>query len=126
MTEPTHQRRWLLIRNSLAFQFKLLVDGIRDFLLVPATIFATLLGLLTRPSEPEYYFEKVLNWGRDSESYINLFGDKPKPDQGSQIDDLVSHAENKIKNEYEKGGLTTSAKDVIDRGLDRLNQDADK
>ena len=39
------QNRWLLIRDTLVFQAKMLLEGIRDLVLVPLTLLAAGLGL---------------------------------------------------------------------------------
>ena len=44
MSESSETPRWDLVRSSLLFQLKLLADGMRDFLLVPVSIVATIVG----------------------------------------------------------------------------------
>ncbi len=119
MPEEIRKRRWQLIRDSLVFQGKLLIDGFRDFLLVPAAMGATLLGLITHPREPDYYFKRVISWGKKSETWINLFDSRYQADKSPQLDDLVKIAEEKIRAEYARGGLTASMKDAIDRSMDK-------
>ncbi|MBE9549772.1 MAG: hypothetical protein IMF09_10235 [Proteobacteria bacterium] len=121
MPEQIRNRRWQLIRDSLVFQGKLIIDGVRDLLLVPAALIATILGLIIHPREPDYYFKQVISWGRDSESWINLFGKNNESIKTSQLDDLVLIAEEKIRAEYDKGGITASVKDAIDRGMDKTH-----
>lgn len=119
MPENIRNKRWQLIRDSLVFQGKLIIDGLRDLFLVPAALMATILGLITHPREPDHYFKQVINWGRDSEHWINLFGNKYESSKNRQLDDLVQIAEEKIRAEYEKGGIATSLKNAIDRGMDK-------
>ncbi len=125
MPEKIRQQRWQLIRDSLVFQLKLVVDGLRDFLLVPAALIATILGLIIHPREPDYYFKQVLSWGRDSEIWINLFGRRNVSSDAKQLDDLVHIAEEKIRAEVEKGGIAATAKDAIDRGMDKTTTPKD-
>ena len=39
--------RWTLLRDLFVLQFKLVVDGMRDFLLVPASLIAGIISLLS-------------------------------------------------------------------------------
>ena len=39
-TEIDHSERWMLIRDTAVLQVKLVIDGLRDFLLVPASLIA--------------------------------------------------------------------------------------
>ena len=57
MSEVKKDGRATLVRNSLLFQVKLLADGFRDFLLVPVSLVATLIGLLRSGEDPEREFE---------------------------------------------------------------------
>ena len=57
----------------MTFQLKLFADGFRDIVLSPLAILATLYGLLFSSSEPDYYFKKLLRFGRKSDRFINLF-----------------------------------------------------
>lgn len=121
MPEEIRNRRWQLIRDSLVFQGKLIIDGFRDLLLVPAALVATILGLITHPRQPDYYFKQVINWGRGSEAWINLFGQKKQTANTQQLDDLVLIAEEKIRSEYDKGGIAANLKDAIDKGMDKAH-----
>ena len=49
--EERKRNRWLLIRETLAFQAKMLLEGTRDLLLVPLTLLAAALGLAVRREE---------------------------------------------------------------------------
>ena len=47
--ENFKQRRWTLLRDLGVLQVKLLVDGLRDIILVPASLIAGIVGSLDRP-----------------------------------------------------------------------------
>jgi len=74
--EQISQSRLQLIWDVLVFQLKLTVDGLRDLVLVPISLFAALAGLLLGGSQPAQYFHRVLQFGRRTEFWINLFGHK--------------------------------------------------
>ncbi len=63
-----------LIRRSIMLQLKLIVDGVRDFLLVPVALVATLAGLLRGGDDPSREFNRVIELGRATDEWIDLFG----------------------------------------------------
>jgi hypothetical protein len=122
--------RWTLLRDALALQLKLVVDGARDFLLVPASIVAAVISLLRgRGGKPGPEFYQLLAFGKQTEEAIDLFGAyrHAPPDVRGQhrpgnvkFDDLVARVESFVVDEYRKGGVTAQAKERIDRALDSL------
>ena len=81
MEEPTESTRepsrWALFRDVAVFQGKLIIDGLRDLVLVPVSLAAALIGVLTEPRNPGRRFYSVVALGRRSERWINLFGHQP-------------------------------------------------
>lgn len=124
--------RWTLIRDAAVLQFKLVVDGFRDLLLVPASLIAALVSLVdSRDGKPGPQFYRLLALGKQSERAINLFGAfdnapdgiKQEFDFGAMnIDDLVVKVESFVVDEYQKGGLTKQAKSRIDKALDAMQR----
>lgn len=124
MTEPTQSKRTALVRESLLFQVKLLADGFRDFMLVPVSLVATLVGLLRSADDPEQEFNRVLELGRQSEQWINLFGQhEPIQQAGSagSIDRLVTRAEEVVREQVRRGDVSESASSAIERALASLH-----
>ncbi len=78
--------RRALLRRSILLQLKLVVDGLRDFLLVPIAMGATLMGLLRGGDEPAREFNRVIELGRATDEWIDLFGIHQAP--GSQSSDI--------------------------------------
>jgi len=106
MTDETHNTRLRLIRNVSVLQLKLMVDGLRDALLIPVSLVAALLGLLRGGKDAGREFERVLRLGRRSERWINLFDDPPpavKPRAAGSMDQLLDHVENVVRDKYSKG-----------------------
>lgn len=125
--ESTPGARWSLMRDVAAFQLKLFVDGLRDVLLVPLSLGAAALDLLATGPRAGRHFYDLLGFGRRTEEWIDLFGAaRPEAERlagtGSTpgLDRLVERMEALARQEYERGGITTSAKDAVDRALDRL------
>jgi len=133
MTLPTisHEDsdgRWQLVRDMVVFQIKLALDGFRDLLFSPLSLGAGLIDLLTGGRRPGRYFYEVLALGGRSEGWINLFGAPNLPGRqevsapGPTIDTFVKQIEGLVVEQYERGGLTASAKDAIDRSLDTISR----
>ena len=124
--------RWNLIRDTAVLQVKLIVDGLRDFLLVPASLIAAIVSLsTTKDGRPGPHFYKLLTLGKQSEQAIDLFGaHKHAPDEIEQddrfsdmnIDELVVRVESFVVDEYKRGGITAHAKDRIDKALDAIQR----
>ena len=66
--------RWTLIRDILVLQLKLIVDGLRDLILVPISLIVGLVSLLKAGNATGSEFYELLRTGRRSERWINLFG----------------------------------------------------
>jgi hypothetical protein len=132
---PVVVDRWILIRDVAAFQAKLIVDGLRDLVLVPASLVAGVISLLKGGTEPGSEFYDLLRVGRRSEHWINLFGaaerlhgpatlDDHFP--ADDIDEIMSRVESFVVDEYNKGGVTAQAKKRFDQALDKLSDVANR
>ena len=120
MSETKPSKRGTLIRNSVVFQLKLMADGLRDLLLLPISLIATLIGLLRGGDEPEREFNQVLEVGRDSEQWINLFGNHDVADNthaAASIDALFTKVEATLKQQYLTAGTSKRAQAEIDEAL---------
>ena len=124
--------RWTLVRDAAVLQVKLVVDGLRDLVLVPASLVAALISLIHgdagRPG-PQFY--RLLAMGKRSERVIDLFGayrnappevEDEGPAGDVNIDDLVARVESFVVDEYRRGGVTAQAKKRLDKALDALQQ----
>ena len=67
--------RWELIRDIAVFQLKVGVDALRDLALVPVSLVAGAVDLIRGGERPGKLFYDVLDAGRRTENWINLFGD---------------------------------------------------
>ena len=123
--------RWDLIRDIAVFQVKLIVDGLRDLILVPISLVVGLISLLKPADEAGEDFYELLRMGKRSEKWINLFGaaqhwqkpeHKPTKFEEEDIDRLVSRVEKFVVDEYKKGGVTAQAKDRLDQAIDTLGR----
>lgn len=123
--------RWTLIRDIFVLQLKLVVDGLRDFILVPVSLIIGIASLVKGGDSPGSQFYELLRTGRRSERWINLFGAAERVYGPSieedrfpteDIDEMVSRVESFVVDEYSKGGVTQQAKNQLDRALDSLHK----
>lgn len=77
-----------LIRDAVVFQFKLLVDGVRDFVLIPVSFAAAILSFLKPGSAAGREFYDVVAFGKTTEKKINLFAAADKVEANARADDL--------------------------------------
>ena len=128
----THPDRWTLIRDLAVLQAKLIVDGFRDLLLVPASLVAGIWSLVSGDrDQPGPQFYQLISLGRQSERWIDLFkAYENAPDDVrrehefavSNMDELVDKFESFVVDEYERGGVTAQAKARIDKALDAIQR----
>lgn len=118
--------RWTLTRDIAVLQVKLIVDGLRDFILVPVSMIAGIISLFSRSESRDNDFYRLLRLGRRSEKWINLFGaaDRvPAADDEhvnfpqEDIDSLVKRLEDIVVDEYRTGGVTRQARDHFEQLL---------
>jgi len=131
-TPNDYPDRWTLIRDLFVFQAKLLVDGLRDLLLVPASMVAGIWSIVTgdggRPG-PQFY--QLISLGKQSELWIDLFkAYENAPEEVRRkhefevgnMDELVDKLESFVVDGYERGGVTAQAKERIDKALDAIQR----
>ena len=118
--------RWTLTRDIAALQVKLIVDGLRDFILVPVSLVAGMMSLLRFSASPDNEFYRLLHIGRKSEKWINLFGAADRVRAGGEdsaafpkedFDSLVRKLEDMVVDEYRTGGVTRQARDHLEQLL---------
>ena len=125
-------RRWVLLRDMLVLQGKLIIDGLRDLLLVPASLIAGIVSLVSSSNgQPGSQFYELIGLGKQSERWINLFGayeNAPAEVRERQsvvhgdVDELVSRFESFVVDEYKRGGVTAQAKQRMDKILDAVQR----
>jgi hypothetical protein len=121
--------RWELIRDVLVFQGKLFVDGLRDLVWAPVSVGLAIMDLLGIGKSAGLHFYNFLYFGRKAEDFINLFGATDHATSHAVatrstegLDALVHRVEGLVRQEYERGGITASAKKAVDRALDNIQQ----
>ena len=130
--EPEQPATWTLVRDAAVLQFKLVVDGLRDLLLVPASLVAVVISLAkTSNGQPGDEFYRLVSVGKQSEQWINLFGAlKNAPPHvveehyfgTADIDDIVTRVESFVVDEYQRGGVTKQAHDRLSEAIERIRK----
>ena len=123
--------RWVVIRDIGVLQVKLIVDGLRDLVLVPVSLVLGVVSLTRSGKDTGSEFYELLRLGKRSERWINLFGAAEKARRadeeaelfpGDDIDAMVSRVESFVVDEYHKGGVTRQAKERLDKAIDALHK----
>ncbi len=120
MSEPNTSKRGELVRDAVVFQLKLMADGLRDLVLMPLSLVAALAGLVRGGDEADREFEEVLNLGRKTERWIDLFGRHHSGEHTNavaSIDALFDKVEQTLKKQYLAAGTSARAQAEIDEAL---------
>ena len=124
--------RWTLIRDVAVLQVKLVVDGLRDLVLVPLSLIAGIVSLMSgEKGVPGTQFYRLLAVGKQSERWINLFGamrnappdlEQPMPFPDSDMDEIVGKIEAFVVNEEKRGGMTAQARKRLEKAIDAMQK----
>jgi hypothetical protein len=124
--------RWTMLRDLGVLQVKLVVDGLRDIVLVPLSLVAGVVSIASsEDGRPGLQFYHLLAWGKQSEAWINLFGalknspekiEQPQPFGDKDIDDIVGRLESFVVDEVRRGGVTSQAKERLDKILNAIQR----
>lgn len=124
--ESTPNYRNRLFRDLVVLQLKLVVDGLRDAVLIPVSLVAAILGLVRGGEDADQEFRRVIKMGRRSERWINLFGhEAPLGRSGpvSSLDLLLERVEDVVMEQYTKGANTEEARAAIKAAADSFKAD---
>ena len=120
--------RWRFLRDVLVFQFKMLLDNVRDFALMPISLVAALIDIVSRGEREGALFYKVLKWGAHSEAVIDVYSaiehhetSDFKISPSYTVDGVIARLEGVLMRECEKGGTAASIKAAMDRAIDQLH-----
>jgi len=119
--------RWILIRDLVVFAGKAAIEALRDIVLIPVAFVVGIGGLLLRRHEPERPFRDMLQLGQRFDDWLNLFDSAKDGDETPRretVDAFFARLESIVVEQHRRGGITTNAKQSIDRALDRLHGDS--
>jgi hypothetical protein len=122
MNDQPRNPREQLLRDAFILQLKLLADGFRDALLIPISLVAAVVGLVRGGADCDVEFRRVIELGRRSERWINLFGEQepltPESPVGS-IDRMLDQVETVVMEQRGKGKSAAEIRDAIRTALHR-------
>ena len=123
--ESGSSERWKFFRDVLVFEFKMLLDNVRDFALMPVSLVAALIDLIFKGKRPGSLFYQVLRWGAHSEEVINVYSaieahERPGVNPNYTVDAVIARLEGVLVRECEKGGTAASIKAAMDRAIDQI------
>jgi hypothetical protein len=122
------EARWMFLRDLVVFQLKMLLDNVRDLVLMPVALVAALIDLILKGEREGARFYRVLRWGWHSEKVIDVYSaiqDHP-PDnfeigRDYTVDGVIARLEDVVAREVEKGGTAAGIKNAMDRAIDQLH-----
>lgn len=76
----TGRTRWILLRDLVIFQGKLLLDGAKDVVLSPLAIAAVVADLVVPGERPGRFFYGVMRIGERFDRWLSLFSAAEKAD----------------------------------------------
>jgi len=120
MSEQNTNPRIDLLRKTAILQFKLLLDGLRDALLIPLSLVAAIIGLARGGENVDEEFRRVIKLGRRSERWINLFGHQVplrRNTPGGSLDTLLDRVEEVVMDQYRKGQSEAEVRAAINKVL---------
>jgi len=121
--ESGSNERWKFLRDVLVFQFKMLLDNIRDFALMPVSLVAALIDLIFKGQRHGSLFYQRPRCGAHSEEVINVYSaieahERPGVNPNYTVDAVIARLEGVLVRECEKGGTAASIKAAMDRAID--------
>jgi len=130
MKESNESPRVKLARDAFVLQLKLLADGIRDAILIPLSLLASLIGLVEGGENCDEKFRRVIKLGRRSERWINLFGDQPPlgvTHPAGSMDTILNQVESVVLDQYRKGRSAAETRAAVREAMkDGGSKPADK
>ena len=125
--KPKEHSRSEVIRDTFVLQLKLIVDGVRDLMLMPLVIGAAIAGLLMHTKHPGRYLYRLLSYGKASEKYIGLF-DEAEKDQLKEVDmkeqkfdDLIRKTQTVLESKFVNEEKKQQILDKLDTAFDDIN-----
>ena len=131
-TQKTTDERWRFWRDVLVFQLKMFIGNLRDFALMPVSLGAALIDLVSKGEREGSLFYRVLRWGAHSEEVLDAYSpirhelQNLKINPNYTVDGIVARLEDVLVREYEKGGTAATIKAALDRAIDQLHRETGK
>jgi hypothetical protein len=131
-TQKTTDERWRFWRDVLVFELKVFIGNLRDFALMPVSLGAALIDLVSKGEREGSLFYRVPRWGAHSEEVLDAYSpmrhelQNMKINPNYTVDGIVARLEDVLVREYEKGGTAATIKAALDRTIDQLHRETGK
>ncbi len=105
------------------------IGNLRDFALMPVSLGAALIDLVSKGEREGSLFYRVLRWGAHSEEVLDAYSpirdelQDLKINPNYTVDAIVSRLEDVLVREHEKGGTAATIKAALDRTIDQLHRE---
>jgi len=112
------------MRDAAVLQIKLLVDGVRDAILIPLSFLAALIGLIEGGQNCDEKFRRVVRLGRRSERWIDLFGEQSPAGishPAGSMDKILNQVESIVLDQYRKGRTAEETRAAVKEAMQRDN-----
>ena len=114
-TKPS-DARWRFFRDVVVFELKMFIGNLRDFALMPVSLGAAIIDLVSKGDREGSLFYRVLRWGANSDQMLDAYSPvrhelhdrNINPDY--TVDAVVARLENMLVREIEKGGTAATIK----------------
>src|SRR3954470_17317498 len=125
--QPEPDERWKFLRDVVVFQLKMLLDNVRDLVLMPVTLVAALSDLILKGDREGARFYRVLRWGWHSEKVIDVYSaienhpaDTFEIGRDYTVDGVIARLESAVTREVDEGGTAATIKSAMDRAIDQI------
>jgi hypothetical protein len=128
-TQKTTDERWRFWRDVLVFELKMFIGNLRDLALMPVSVVAAMIDLVSKGKREGSLFYRVLRWGAHSEEVLDAYSpirdelQDRKVNPNYTVDAVVARLEGVLVREYEKGGTAATIKAALDRTIDQLHRE---
>jgi hypothetical protein len=115
-----------LLRAMATLQLKLLLDALRDLVLSPLSLAATLLDLMLLKRQSPRYFRAVLRLGARSDRWIDVWsgGEDDHVPSRESVDALLVHVEEVVRDPQSGARRARVLKRWAERQITRARQRA--
>ena len=127
-SEPKRVSRGQLVGDTVVFQIKLAIDGLRDLLLIPVSMIAAIISFVKPGPGVGSEFYDVVAFGKDTERQINLFGaakrmhpDEDEAAAASELDAMLGKVEGYMRREYH-GERFSRVRSKLEEALQRMDK----
>lgn len=116
-----------VIRDTIVLQLKLIIDGLRDLILMPVVFFAAIIGLILHREQPGRYVYRTLSYGKITEKWIGLFEEaqkdtmKPIDLKDNCLDEFITKTQTAIESKYIDADKKQKLLNKLNNTLDEIN-----